>query len=178
MSFFTKVTDNMVMWLTGIEKQSRCTLDAHDNKSCFAVAGLLMQIANPNGQQAVGCIWRDVRGKIKSRHFTHKKKFKVPKVPQSHITICQPYPQWHWQNLKLCNFILSQETLPWWPSMQKRANLSKFFLQLIDMNLQGNWVKEQLLHRDNPIWDIVFSPEGQAVVKGTDTQPEYESPLK
>lgn len=87
-SFFTEVTDNMVMWLTGIEKQSRYTLDAHDNKSCFAVAGLLMQIANTNGQQAVGCIWRDVRGKIKSRHFTHKKKFKVPKVPQSHITIC------------------------------------------------------------------------------------------
>lgn len=89
-NFFTEVTDKMVMWPTGIEKQSRCTLDAHDNKYCFAVAGHLDADCQlkVNGRQVVCCIGKDVRGKIKSRHFTHKKKYKVPKVPQSHIPIC------------------------------------------------------------------------------------------
>lgn len=79
-SFMAEVTDKMVMLPTGIEKQSRGTLDRHDNKSCFLLAGLSDAHCQPkaNVQQAVGCTGKDVRGKIKSRHFTHKKKYKFP----------------------------------------------------------------------------------------------------
>ena len=79
----TEVTDKMVMMPTGIEKQSRASLDSHDNKSCFVVAGLWHADCQPkvNGQQAVCCTGQDVKGII------HKKKCKVPKVLLSHIPI-------------------------------------------------------------------------------------------
>lgn len=39
-SFKAKVTEDMVMMPAKVEKQSSASLDSHDNKSCFVVAGL------------------------------------------------------------------------------------------------------------------------------------------
>lgn len=50
-----------------------------------------------------------------------------------------------------------------------RANLSKIFLTAQKHESPGQLGQGVATSQNNPIWDIVFSPEGQAVVKGTDT---------
>lgn len=89
-SFMTEVTDKMAMMPTGIEKQSKASLDSHESKSCFVVAGLQHADCQPKVgvQEAVGCTVQDVKGVIKSTILTHKKKCNVPKVLLSHIPIC------------------------------------------------------------------------------------------
>jgi hypothetical protein len=89
----TEVTDKMVMMPTGIEKQSRASLDSHDNKSCFVVAGLWHADCQPkvNGQQAVCCTGQDVKGIIQTPHPQEEMQSpESPAIPHPHLVAASP----------------------------------------------------------------------------------------